>query len=53
VIPEQKEDNPSLDFVKDVKTKQMSAICRTTIINGFDIQLSDGLTHHFSMPIED
>lgn len=31
----------------------MSSVCHNAITNGFDIELSDGKTHHFSMSIED
>ncbi len=42
-----------LSHVKNAKISEMDSICNQTIINGFDIELSDGETHHFSLKIED
>ena len=36
-----------------MKIKEMSNTCRQTIIDGIDVELSDGKTHHFSLEIED
>lgn len=48
-------DDPdaTLEFVRNAKIEQMSRICRETIINGVDVVLSDGESHHFSLEIED
>lgn len=47
------EEDTSLDFIKSLKIKSMSNMCHNTIVNGFDIVLSDGENHHFSLTIED
>lgn len=44
--------NISVDFVREAKLKEMSSICRTTIENGFDLELR-GETHHFSLDTQD
>lgn len=36
-----------------MKIKEMSGICESTITNGFDIVLSDGKSHHFSLSVQD
>ena len=43
---------PTLEEVKTQKISEMSTVCNTTIINGFDVTLSTG-TEHFSLKIED
>ena len=50
-IPE--DPDQELEFVKEMKIKEMSNVCRQTIIDGIDVELSDGQTHHFSLEIED
>ena len=50
-IPEDPDE--ALEFVKEMKIKEMSNTCRQTIIDGVDVELSDGKTHHFSLEIED
>ena len=42
-----------LDFVINLKVAEMSSICNQTIVNGIDVQLSDGETHHFSLNTDD
>lgn len=42
-----------LPEVKDAKIAEMDLQCNQTIVNGFDIELSDGESHHFSLKIED
>ena len=42
-----------LEDVKAKKIADMSEACRNAIIAGFDVLLSDGKPHHFSMTIED
>ena len=42
-----------LEFVRDQKIKQMSAECRSAIINGVDIENSDGTLSHYSFKLED
>ena len=52
IIPDEEEDNPTLDFVRSSKIKEMSYTCNKTIENGFDIEMGDG-THHFSLTSQD
>lgn len=42
-----------LSEVKDAKIAEMNTICNTTILNGFDIALSDGHSYHFSLDYTD
>lgn len=42
-----------LNTVKANKAAEMSAACRSAIIAGFDVILSDGKDHHFSLTVED
>lgn len=42
-----------LDAIKARKAEEMSAACRQAIIAGFDVTLSDGKDHHFSLTVED
>ena len=46
-------DDNTLEFVKSSKISEMRAICNKSITNGFDIILSDGNSHHFSLTIYD
>lgn len=43
----------SLQFVKDSKIEYMDYLCHQTIVNGIDVVLSDGETHHFTLKEED
>lgn len=43
----------SLEFVKSSKIKEMSIACRKAITDGFDITLSDNISHHFSLTVQD
>lgn len=55
--PEEEEADPidaaTIEYVKNGKIKAMSAACNRTIVGGFDIALSDGETHHFSLTTQD
>ena len=46
-------DVESLAFITQSKIKEMSHACQMAIENGFDIELNDGNTHHFSLTIQD
>ena len=49
-------DNPYEDGIKRIKQHKISElreICNKNILNGVQVQLSDGLFHHFEMSIED
>lgn len=43
----------TLDYLKAQKIKEMSYYCNQAIVNGFDVELSDGRTHHFSLTVQD
>lgn len=43
----------TVEFVKEKKISEMSAYTSTVITNGFDVILSDGLPHHFSLTTQD
>ena len=47
------EDLADVDYVRQKKLREMSAACADAIEFGFDIQLSDGYIHHFSLTIVD
>lgn len=46
------EEDNTVEFVKDAKLREMSATCRRTIENGFDLELR-GETSHFSLTTQD
>lgn len=39
----------TVDFIRNCKVNEMNKICLHTIENGFDVVLSDGEFHHFSL----
>lgn len=43
----------TVDYVKEIKIKEMSQKCNSIITNGVDVTLSDEKTHHFSLTIYD
>lgn len=43
----------NIDIVREAKIAEMSKICEANITYGFDIELSDGLSHHFSLNVSD
>lgn len=43
----------SIEKLKSDKISEMSRICNQTIENGFDLQMTDGTTEHFSLTIQD
>lgn len=51
VVNEQYES--SVDFIRNAKIAQMSRACKNAIIDGVDVVLSDGESHHFSLKLED
>lgn len=46
-------DTTTIDYIRSIKLKEMSYICNKTITGGFDIQLSDGNSYHFSLTTQD
>ena len=60
ITPEQVEepeeeivDTPDIEYLRTMKIIEMSTECEIRIKNGFDIVLSDGESHHFSLTISD
>lgn len=53
VIVENPNDEVTLEFAREAKIKSLSAQCRATIEAGFDIELFDLMTHHFSLDTQD
>lgn len=55
IIPEEPDvdETVSIDFVKTSKINEMSRTCNQVIESGFDLALSDGNTHHFSLTTQD
>lgn len=43
----------TLEYVKEKAIKKMRAECEEAIVGGVDVMLSDGLSHHFDLTIED
>lgn len=52
-VAETPEEEVTAEFVRDVKIKELSLACNKAITAGFDLELSDGELHHFSMSLED
>ena len=48
-----KDEEVTVDYVKEVKIKEMSQKCNQIITNGVDVTLSDNKSHHFSLTIYD
>lgn len=42
-----------LDGVRAAKIRDMSAACNAAIVGGIDVKLSDGVTYHYSLTMED
>lgn len=45
--------NPTLEYLKDARIRDMSTACNAAIVGGVDVVLSDGQKHHFSLSVED
>lgn len=43
----------TVETLRQMKIEEMNYICRKVIEGGFDIELSDGDTHHFSLTTQD
>jgi len=50
LLPEEK---VTIDYVRDLKLKEMSNQCNKIIVAGFNVTLSDGESHHFDLTLED
>lgn len=46
-------DSNTLEMVRTAKVKTMSEACNQTIVNGIDVTLSDGISHHFELTTEE
>lgn len=44
---------PTLEELQAAKKQEVNAACNKTIVEGFDVELSDGQIHHFTMKEED
>lgn len=52
-VPSMDINDSTFDFVYASKIAEMKSECNKTITNGFDVKLSDGIKHHFSLTIQD
>lgn len=43
----------TVEFVREIKLKELSLACNKAIVNGFDVVLADEEMHHFSMTMQD
>jgi hypothetical protein len=43
----------TVEFVRKRKLDELRQVCENVISSGFDLVLSDGVSHHFSMSVED
>lgn len=43
----------SIEDIQSKKIEEMNRLCEQNIVNGFDIILSDGMSHHFTLGIYD
>ena len=43
----------TVEFIKNVKLNEISSICNKVITGGFDVELSDKKTYHFSLTTQD
>ena len=50
---EETEEDATLTYLRSVKIEEMSTACNAVIVNGVDVTLSDGVSHHFSLTLED
>ena len=46
-------DTQDIELAREGKINAMSSMCEKTITEGFDIELSDGESHHFSLEVTD
>lgn len=47
------ETETTIEYVRNMKVLEMSNTCNNAITSGFDVQLSDGNTYHFSLTTQD
>ena len=46
-------DDGTIEYVRKMKLKALSAACNKIITDGFNTELSDGDVHHFSLTVQD
>ena len=51
--PIDENENITVEYVKSRKIAEMSAACNSVITNGFDVELSDNNSYHFSLTTQD
>lgn len=51
--PVDADEQVTVEYVKARKITEMSAMCNAVITGGFDVELSDGEPHHFSLTTQD
>lgn len=51
--PLKQEDIVTIEFVRNRKLDELKTACEKAIVDGFDLVLSDGVSHHFSMSLQD
>ena len=52
-VGESEEEDYTVDYVREVKLKELQLACTKAIMDGFGVELSDGESHHFSMSMQD
>ena len=52
-VAESEEEEVTADYVRSIKLKELGLACNRAITSGFDIELSDGQMHHFSLTLQD
>lgn len=52
-LPDEPQNNVTVDYIKTMKLVEMSNKCNQTITSGFDILLSDNKVYHFSLTTQD
>ena len=52
-VEEEVDPDIAMEFVRSSKIKEMSVACRKAITDGFDLTLSDNVSHHFSLTVQD
>lgn len=53
IVIDEEDEDVSVEYVRSMKLASLSNICNKIITDGFDVELSDGDEHHFSLTIQD
>lgn len=51
--PVEEQERVTIDYIRSTKISEMSVDCEKKIVNGFDVELSDGKFYHFSLTEKD